>query len=152
MKHRLLLDTNLLVLLLVGSWRPQLISTFKTTSAFSVRDYDLLLDIVCAGSKLVATPHVLAETSNLIRGVDHRTRTALRECLRQLVGEVTEFHVPATTATADGLFSRLGLTDAGISVLASREDVSVVTGDLDLYVGLLDAGVDAVNFNHYRLQ
>jgi len=149
---QILLDTNLLILLVVGSFSRRLIAKFQRTRAFSERDFDRLLELLPARARLVATPHVLAETSNLIRGLDGDTLASVRRHLRNLVGELQETHVPARTAVANALFARLGLTDAGISVLAADRDVVVITADLDLYLGLEHAGLQVVNFNHYRLR
>lgn len=150
-RARILLDTNLLILLLIGSFSRRLIATFQRTRAFSERDFDKLLELLPTHGRLVATPHVLAETSNLMRGLDGDTLAGVRGRLRVLVGELHEMHVPARTAVANVLFARLGLTDAGISVLAADRDVVVVTADLDLYLGLEHAGLQVINFNHYRL-
>ena len=61
-KHRgqgVLIDTNLLVLLLVGMVSRKRIATWKRTSGFNSDDYDLLVRLVQWFGKLIATPHVL---------------------------------------------------------------------------------------------
>lgn len=72
----------------------------------------------------------------------------MEEMVDMVLGEE---HVAATTAAANALFTRLGLTDAGIAVLAGAGDVVVVTTDLDLYLGLSQSDLEVLNFNHYRL-
>jgi hypothetical protein len=49
----------------------------------------------------------------------------------------------------NGLFVKLGLTDAAIR-LATSADTTVLTDDLPLYQTLNKAGIIAVNFNHLR--
>jgi hypothetical protein len=46
-------------------------------------------------------------------------------------------------------FLDLGLTDAGL-VVRSRDDVTVLTDDLNLYVRLASAQPPVLNFNHVR--
>ena len=61
----LILDTNLLILVLVGLFDINSIGTFKRTNKYSERDYNNLIDIVKQFPKLVITPHIFAEISNL---------------------------------------------------------------------------------------
>jgi hypothetical protein len=66
--HRkyLLLDTNLLLLLLVGSLDPSLIQKEKVTAnqGFDETDFNQLRDFVSQFQKLVATPHILTEVKS----------------------------------------------------------------------------------------
>jgi len=67
-KHRskgVLLDTNLLVLFLVGQIDRRQISVFKRTRNFSVEDFHLLGRLVGTFGTLITTPHVLAQVSDL---------------------------------------------------------------------------------------
>ena len=61
----LLVDTNLLVLLVVGSVNRDRIETFKRTSKYTKADYDLLTRVLGAFQKIYTVAHVLAEVSNL---------------------------------------------------------------------------------------
>lgn len=61
----LLIDTNLLVLLVVGRVNPERIQSFKRTSGYDKQAYDALERIVLHARRLVALPHVWAEVSNL---------------------------------------------------------------------------------------
>ena len=67
-KHRakgVLVDTNLLVLYLVGTVNRQRILNFKRTGDFATEDYDLLVRLIDWFGKLIATPHVLSQVSDL---------------------------------------------------------------------------------------
>ncbi|MFN3326862.1 MAG: hypothetical protein ACK5AZ_25495 [Bryobacteraceae bacterium] len=70
-----LVDTNLLVLLVVGSVDRERVSRFKRTSDYSSADWDLLTGILEQISQRYTVPHVLAEVSALtdLRGpeLDH---------------------------------------------------------------------------------
>ena len=65
-KHRgkgVFVDTNLLVLLLVGSVNPTRIANFKRTQSFTVEDFRILSRLVdWFGKPLVATLHVLSQS------------------------------------------------------------------------------------------
>ncbi len=59
LKHRgngLLVDTNLLLLYIVGKTNPNRISNFKRTSRYTVEDFELLDGIMAQFKTLITTP------------------------------------------------------------------------------------------------
>jgi hypothetical protein len=62
---------------------------------------------------------------------------------------IDERYIQSGDAVRVGEFSRLGLTDVGIALLAEG-NVPVLTDDFDLDVLLSKRGVDVINFNHIR--
>ncbi|GJE75792.1 MULTISPECIES: PIN domain-containing protein [Methylorubrum] len=144
-----LLDTNLLVLLAVGRASPAFVEVHKRTRGYRSEDLPLLEALLARAARLVTTPHVLCETSNLIRQFQEPGRGKIVEALRNFAARADEIHLPCMTAMARPEFIRLGLTDAGILV-AQRDDVGLVTDDLDLYLASVAAGLDAINFTHER--
>lgn len=67
-KHRskgVLVDANLLVLFLVGRLSRRRILEFKRTQNFTIEDFDPLSNLINWFGKLVATPHVLSQVSDL---------------------------------------------------------------------------------------
>ena len=57
-----------------------------------------------------------------------------------------EHYCDSQSACAESTFKKLGLTDAGICLLAKSH--IVVTFDFPLYQLLRSRGIDAVNVNH----
>jgi len=150
-KHRtngLLIDTNLLVLFLVGKTNKSRILSFKRTQAYTLEDFEVLERLVDQFRTLITTPHVLTEVSNLA-SLYGEELTALRLKFRLLVEQMKEFRDESQFVVGDSSFNRLGLTDAAIARI-SRHSLLVLTDDLDLYTILLYRGVDAVNSNHIR--
>lgn len=147
----LVLDTSLLVLLIVGSTRRDLIGRHKRLRAFTVEDFDLLLRLIADVPEVIVTPNTLTETANLIGQIEDPARTQIRETFRQVVGATAEEYVPSRDAVSAHHFLRLGLTDAGLLRLMSGARW-LLTTDLDLYLSALHSGAVAVNFNHLRQQ
>lgn len=147
----LVLDTNLLVLLIVGSTRRDLIGRHKRLKAFTVEDFDLLSRLIAVAPQVIVTPNTLTETSNLIGQIEDPARTQIRETFRQVVGATEEEYVPSRDAVSARHFLRLGLTDAGLLQLMSGAR-SLLTTDFDLYLSAVQLGAAAVNFNHLRQQ
>jgi hypothetical protein len=92
-KHRgkgVFVDTNLLVLLLVGSVNTKRILDFKRTQDFTVEDFHTLRSLVnWFGTPLVATPHVLSQVSDLTALSGHE-RTAIRRLFQSTIEVVEE--------------------------------------------------------------
>jgi hypothetical protein len=149
-KHRtngVLVDTNLLVLLLVGRTNKRRIINFKRTQSYVVEDYEILEDFVAKFGKTIVTPHILTEASNLAN-LSGQESTEARRHLYEYIGIAEERSASSRVLSSDPAFPRLGLTDAGVAALATA--CLVLTDDLDLYSYLGSRAVDAVNLNHIR--
>ncbi len=150
--RQLILDSNLLVLLLVGIKNPSLIEKHKRTLAYTVDDFELLKSRLAGFDRILVTPHVLAECSNLLRQIGEPLREQLTHCLKELIegSGLDETHVEAATAVAAPSFPRLGLTDSAILEIVSP-DTPLLTVDACLYASAQTIRGDcAVNFNHIR--
>lgn len=66
--RKVLLDTNLLLLLLIGSIDRGLLRSNKRVKKYSVHEYSLLRSILRDASGLVTTAHVNSQTSDLGAG------------------------------------------------------------------------------------
>jgi hypothetical protein len=144
-----LIDTNLLLVLIVGSIDRELISRFKRTAAYSASDFDLLVSELSAFGRLVTTPTILAEASNHLGQLRSPARETARGQLKEMIGAWEEHYCASATVMDDVEYRRLGLTDIAIcdAALTTR---TVFTGDFDLYSLLSRRGALVVNFNHLR--
>jgi hypothetical protein len=150
-KHRskgLLVDANLLVLYLVGKVNRQRILNFKRTGDFTIEDYDLLVRLIGRFGKLIATPHVLRQVSDLTKLTGFEL-TAIRRLFKLLVEQIEESYDSSRVLVCDPLFERFGLTDAAVATVCSR-GILVLTADLPLQLALQKRNVDVLNFNHIR--
>lgn len=149
MSSRLLLDSNVLVLLIAGYTDRRVIPKHKNLSSFTVGDFDVLLDVIAGYNEVLATPHVLAEASNLLAQHADPERSLLLTTLQHMAADPQkEAAVPSDACAARPEFSRLGLTDCGLLAAADTDSV-VLTTDLDLYLALSRQRPDAaINFTH----
>lgn len=147
----LLVDTNLLLLLVVGSADRGQVARFKRTSKYTPEDFDLLVAYVERFEGLLVTPNVLTEVSNLAGQLTDPLRSDVFNTIGALALQVTEEYVPSATVVREPVFVRLGLTDIAI-LFAARERAAVLTDDLMLYLKLADSGISVENFNHIRTE
>lgn len=143
-----IVDTNILLLYVVGTFDSNLIPRFKRTSTFTVEDFQTLRAILSFFSRIVTTPHLLAETTNLLDGVKGPSRQLLFEHLATQVQTLDERYEKASELVEGEAFVRLGLADTAVAALSAAH--LVITDDVHLYVYLSAKGVDVLNFNHIR--
>ena len=144
-------DTNLLVLYVVGQVDPNLISKHRRLEDYSIEDYDLLVDLIDQVDVLYVTPNTLTETSNLLRQHQDPEKALLMRGLGYIIQVSNEVTVASATAAASMSFLDLGLTDA-VLYEAVSEEIPLLTVDLDLYLELLVKGGEklAINFTNLR--
>jgi hypothetical protein len=143
----LFVDTNLLILYLVGKANPHRVAQYKRTRAYTEEDFHLIDWFVNQFSLISTTPHVLTEVSNL--ATPGRETARVREHMRALVGSMAEHYFASSGLTAQGEFVDFGLTDTAILRLAG-EDLLFLTDDLDLFLALEKRNAASINFHHLR--
>ena len=118
MKGVVVIDTNLMVLLIVGSASRSYISRHKRLDGYTADDFDMLGLIIAEFSEIILLPHILAEVSNIIRQtggqMDYPTRTEIHGKLRTLIMTCAELPIPSMNGARREECDRLGLTDAMI--------------------------------------
>ena len=140
-----LVDANLLTLLVAGRVNRTLIAKHRRLSGYTTEHYDVLVSLLSGAQAVYVTPNVLTEASNLLGQHLEPERSQLFETLRDLIQVSEEIVVASAVASRNSEFTRLGLADAALLELATRER-PLLTVDLDLYLAALDKGAEAVNF------
>lgn len=141
-----LLDTNVLLLHLARQVSEAYVGEWKRTAELLEPIYGDILDVVLASAKkLITTPHVLTEASNL-------ASEPVKPKLRELVPEVEERSISARVVAQDVAFLRLGLADCALLTMAGgawRKPL-IVTVDGPLTLELERRSLPFVNLNHVR--
>jgi hypothetical protein len=146
----LLIDTNLLVLLIIGALGPEQIGKHKLTSKYVAEDYDLLTSFVDQFKQISTTSTILTEASNLLEGYAYKGQEAL--VLLQRIVEVADelvFDSISTMTVYSKSYIKFGLSDATIHRVA-QENYLILTDDLRLCAYLQGLGLLAINFNNLR--
>lgn len=149
----LLIDSNVLLVYILGLFRKELIDSHRRTGRYTQEDWTLLEQFLQANNfqTLAVTPGVLTEVSNLLAyGLNGRLRDNLFRYVAGIIPKFQEEHQDASRIVAASAFIFLGYTDAGIGEVARAEGIPVLTDDLKLYIWLLREKLSAFNFNHIR--
>ena len=144
---RILVDTNLLILYVIGTFDKSQITTDKNTRSYTTDDFDLLRALI-KNSKIVVTPNILTELSNLTSSSNEISKQRLFAYLGKLFEQVDEECIPSTKVN-NQVLRKFGLTDNVIHKLAEKK-ILVLTADLPLYGYLSSVGLKVINFNHAR--
>ncbi len=147
-RRNLLLDSNLLLLLTIGSYNRGLIATFKRVGSYNLRDYELLERLVAGFRDLIATPHILTEVSNLANSLPLPLKAFWFDHFAARITRIEERYIPAVELAAMPEFSTFGITDAALSLLA--KGTLLVTADDRLCSHLQRRQLLAISFNQIR--
>jgi hypothetical protein len=151
---KILLDSNLLLVLLAGKFDIRLFGSFKRIRSYSLEDYELLELLVEKFSVLFTTPHILTEVSNLANSLSEQWR---EDWLRSMAAFVScqnckpfleECWTPIKQLALNPEFMAFGLTDASLAQLSSN--ALIVTDDFRLSGYLRRKGVSILNFRDLR--
>lgn len=146
----ILIDTNILLLWLVGSTNKARITQFSRTQNFEPRDYDLLVYIFKKFPQILTTPNILTEVSNLINQLGEPDRSRCFSIFAKDIVQLDEIYIDSHTISATDKFPKFGLTDCGI-VNVAKDNYLVLTDDLKLASYLQNIGIDTLNFNNIRV-
>lgn len=145
----LLVDTNLLLVYFVGTCDPDRVSKFKRTLTFTEDEFLLLTKFFAAFDRVITTPNVLTEVSNLLGQLPASLRSAFFADFAKRLTLLEEHYSASAGISTTTHFDRFGLTDSGIAQLVEGRSL-VLTDDLSLFGYLQNRGIDAINFSHIR--
>jgi len=129
-KGPIAIDSNLLLLLVVGSWSVRFIANHKRLSSFSPEDFYLVRDFVASFQSVVATPHVLAEVSNLAGAATGYARESIYTQFANVIVTLDERQIASSSVSGHPEFSIFGLTDAVLCTVCSTMPLLTVDGKL----------------------
>jgi len=145
----LLIDSNLLLLLIVGSFDSSLIGKWKRLNNFVIEDFEYLQQIVANAGVLLVTPHILTEVSNLANSLPQWRKADWSKYFKaSILTGFEERQIRAIDIAQHEAFSYFGITDAAL--FHCSDEVCILTVDAGLAAYLQRHQRRAINFNHLR--
>jgi len=148
-QNGIVLDTNILLLSIVGQAAPELLTRVKRTAQFDLDDLALLQNLLLLVPSVVTTPGILTESCNLLDSANRQHNHRFFESVRRLLLTMREDFVPAKELSLHPYFLRFGLADTSITHLAQNGHL-VLTDDLPLKLALETQSLPVLNFNYLR--
>lgn len=146
----ILVDTNILLLWIVGHVNRNRISKFNRTEQFLPEDYDLLVKLLNYFGQIITTPNILTEVNSLVNQLGEPERSQGLYVLGHLGSRLNELYLKSQEVVQLDRFTKFGLTDCGILKICPKQYL-VLTDDLKLAHYLQTQEVDVLNFNHIRV-
>ena len=145
----MLLDSNLLVLFLVGNGSPSRVGHQRRLKQYDLDDLTRLNDIVEYFQRHVSLPNVLTEASNLIGSGKQEIAPGAASALATYCREIHEIYADSSNVVDLPQYQQLGLTDSAVLWISSNK-ITVLTDDHDLYGHVNGRGCKAINLYHSK--
>lgn len=151
MKDGLLIDTNLLLVMIIGGIdEGRYIEKSKRLRAFCIEDYHLLWEFVKDYKEVLITPYIAAEVSNLI-DLDDQAGIRAFELAREIFSFFKQAETLISNDCKGDFFLKFGLTDNSIITLS--KDFDVLTNDLRMAIPLFTVSPERIiPYTPYREQ
>lgn len=124
----ILIDTNALIVLLIGFIDPKLFANHKRVSIYDVDDFEALVTIIKNVDQLVVLPNIWTEVDNLLKDFSGSYKYPYIENLTNVIKASTEKYIASSIAISNDYFFELGLTDSLILEHA-KECKLLITSD-----------------------
>jgi hypothetical protein len=148
----IIIDTNLLVLLLVGLYDKDYIQVFKRTASYSSEDFEIILKLIKYFRHIIVTPQILAELSNITEKMEEERLKQYFKYLVNFLSNASEKYVPKDLLLKAPFLYKIGFTDLSIVESSTNKNLLVLTDDLRLTNFLAAKKCDFINLNHIRTE
>lgn len=145
------IDTNLLILWVVGTAAREYIKMHPRLKSYDKDDFDDLVTLLYSYDDIILTPHVLAETSNLIgKNISNPALKNILVKFKEIIVATREDYVHSVQAAKRKEFFWLGLTDVVLLQLLAaakpQDQITLVSVDANLVIAAEKANCLALNF------
>ena len=154
MTNSVVVDSNLLLLLIVGTASREYIAKHKKLAEYSDGDLDLLTLLISQFSDILLVPHVLTEVSSFSRHIKNPARREVQAKLRRLIQTTTEIPIESIYGAEREEFEELGLTDAVLLHFCTLESAGIrctlLTADANLALRAESLGYGVIYYGDLR--
>jgi len=142
----LLLDSNLLLLYLVGVVDPTLVGTgqYNKLSSFTVQQITILRQLISTFTRVVTTAHILTEVSNLVNAMHDTGKRRIFNAFAETLQVISEQEISSYQVAHRQEFQYLGLTDSVLAELADK--FLIVSNDARMVDMLRQTGIEALKW------
>lgn len=141
----ILIDTNLVLLYIVGSIDILRIREFSRTAMFTGDDFYRVSKFIDYFDLKITTPHVLTEVSNFIGN-----RQDLPILLKTYIEKSKEISLESSEVSKNNAFLKFGLADTAI-IDTAKNSYLVFTDDGPLYGFLMNSHIDVVSLDQVKM-
>jgi len=108
----ILIDSNALIVLLIGLIDPKLFKTHKTTSIYDEEDFRELLHVIGDFNNIIVLPNIWTEVDNLLNNFGGNYKYSYIQKITEIIKNTSEKYIDSKTGTECESFFDIGLTDS----------------------------------------
>lgn len=127
----ILIDSNSLLVLILGFINPSLINKHSKTSIYDENDFYILLEVIKDVKSLVVLPNIWTEVDNLLNKFNGQYKTQYVQKIIQTIKDTSEKYIESQSVENNYAFYDLGLTDTLILEYAKKCKM-LITSDSQL--------------------
>lgn len=127
----IIIDSNSLLVLLLGLINPSLINTHSKTSIYDEEDYHTLVDVIQDINNVIVLPNIWTEVDNLLNKLSGGYKDLYIQKIVQTIKETSEKYIESKVVENNYAFYDLGLTDTLILEYA-KDCEMLITSDSQL--------------------
>jgi hypothetical protein len=143
-----LLDANVLVVLIAGQVRPNLIARLSPgSSGLGEEDFEIILGLLDHFEATITTPYVLTEVNGLLNKLDSNSATECRAKLAEYIPLMEPRYTEPKVLAAHEQFATFGIAD--VSILYASDHTLIVTADGPL-VGFLPNTISVLEYQQWK--
>ncbi|MGH2638253.1 MAG: hypothetical protein ACRDF4_03055, partial [Rhabdochlamydiaceae bacterium] len=145
----ILIDTNILLLYLVGTYDPRRIVSSRRlrSNGYNEDDFALLKSLVARFHSCVTTPFILTEAYALLNHDDAIREGSLRASI-EIIPRLKESQPQSRKICINPKYLEFGITDSAIIEIGPN--YLVLTDDMPLWNYLQHVGITSLNFTQLR--
>ena len=108
----ILVDSNALIVLLIGLIDPKLFETHKATSIYDEDDFHELLNVIGDFDQIIVLPNIWTEVDNLLNTFGGNYKYTYVQKIREIIKITSENYIDSKTGSECESFLNIGLTDS----------------------------------------
>jgi predicted nucleic acid-binding protein len=148
--RKIVLDSNIFVLYLVGQINKNQIDNYTRNSFWDTRDFDFFVDLLEAEeSEIITSPNVLTEADNILNTISGEDKYRYLELVRNIYDKSVEIYMESRNVSKEMFFDALGLADSVVLKIAQKSDL-LISGDSRLCDCAKSLGVKVFDFKEYK--
>lgn len=152
-KKEMIIDANLLLLYIVGSFNIDTIinKRFTKTNGFNKDEYNLLMYIIDKAKKIIVTPNILTEVCNHSEKINNSLKFDYYQLFKKLYNNFEEKLVLTKEAFNFNKVHDFGISDSIIISLVEKYKYLLVTTDAPLADYLRNKKIDVIKWIEIKL-
>ena len=124
----ILIDSNALLVLIIGLIDEDLVSKHKRTSIYTKKDFHDLVQVIGSHEKLLVLPNIWTEVDNLLNNFTGNHKWQYYNHFKNIVEKSSEKYLQTEQGAKSHSFIELGLTDSLILDIGTECDF-IITSD-----------------------